>query len=705
MSAPEGPTAGAPRRSRRSRRPRLLPSVAVAYAATTGVLGAATGAAVVAASPPLAAVAADPVPLVVLALALVLGELVPVPVTRGDDTISPVTISTTFAVALLLLAPLSWVLLVHTAAVVLDDARTARRPLQVLFNAGQYVLSLVAARAVLGLLTGAPLLGTPSTSGAAGLLAALAAGLTFALVNDGLVAVVAALSTRRPVLAVLTEDIRFKLETSGVLIALGPIAALLAGTSVLMLPLLVLPVLAVRRTALTAALRERQSLHDPLTGLANRALFGQRLDQAIVGQGDRGLAVMMLDLDHFKDVNDVLGHHVGDELLQQVAGRISACVQRAGGEVAAEVARLGGDEFAVLLVAVDPARAASALAVDLLAAFAVPVEIAGSRLAIDTSIGITTTAAGPLPDGSTALQQADIALYDAKLERARASTYSPLTMSGSAERLELLPDLRAAVETEQLTVLYQPQVRVGDQQVVAVEALVRWDHPTRGRLGPDAFIALAESTGLITRITTIVLEQAVRACAAWAAGGSPIGVSVNLSARQLSDRSLPEHVAALLAASGAPRGALTVEVTESSLMADPRAARSILSELREMGVQLAIDDFGTGYSSLALLQQLEVDELKVDRSFVSGLTSGGNDEILVRSTIDLAHNLGLRVVAEGVESSEIAHRLGALGCDLLQGYRFGRPMERAGITALLASQRSAAALGAATATDHADLAS
>ena len=661
-------------------------SALTAYALGVGLLGLVVLGVVVGLDPPFAAIGQHPLPLVVLAGALVVGELRAIPVPRGDDTVTPITISTIFVVALVILGPLSFALCAMAVAVLVDDLVTRLRPLQMIFNIGQYAISLLLARWVYSLTSSTPVLGDLTPFDGHHLLAALAAGTAFVLVNDVLVGVVIALASGVRVRKVLTEDVRFTLQTSGVLVGLAPIAALLLKESVLMLPLLVLPILSVGRAAHFAVLREQQSLHDPLTGLANRELFRLRVEQALVAPASPGLAVLMLDLDYFKDVNDALGHHVGDELLCVVAARISDAVRSHGDQ--AVVARLGGDEFAVLLITEHPEQQALTCAERLLRDFSLPADVNGTRLSVQASIGITSSEAGLIDNVHTALKQADIALYESKQERARASVYRHETMTASTERVRLLPQLHEAIDSHRLAVLYQPQVEAATGRVVSVEALVRWDHPTEGRLGPVAFIDLAESAGLIAPITTFVLTEALAAVAQWQRQGSSMRVSVNVSARQLSDLSLPEHVGGLLRASGAVASALTIEVTEGSLMADPRAARTILRELRTMGVQLSIDDFGTGYSSLVLLQQLDVDELKIDRSFVMGMASGRHDDVLVRSIVDLGHNLGLTVVAEGVETAAVAEHLRSMGCDLLQGYLFSRPLERAGIDDLLRAERS-----------------
>jgi diguanylate cyclase (GGDEF)-like protein len=392
----------------------------------------------------------------------------------------------------------------------------------------------------------------------------------------------------------------------------------------------------------------------------------------------------MIDLDHFKDVNDTLGHDVGDELLREFAHRIEDAAGRHGGEV--EVARLGGDEFAVLMIADEPERRALELAADLLDHLSRPIDAGGTRLSVQASLGITTSEGGPLRDARTTLRQADVALYEAKNERARAMVYRPGALSESADRLRLLPDLRDAVDAadDQIVVAFQPQVDARSGSVLMLEALVRWDHPTQGRLLPDTFIDIAETSGLISGLTTRVLQRSLEAVARWRADGLDVGIAVNLSARLLSDLDLPLRIAAALAEAGVPPQALTVEVTENSLMSDARAARTILLALRGMGVRLSIDDFGTGYSSLVLLQQLDVDELKIDKSFVQNLAPASHDEYLVRSIIELGHNLGLCVVAEGVETAGVASLLRALGCDRLQGFHYAPGLDRADADALLA---------------------
>jgi diguanylate cyclase (GGDEF)-like protein len=612
---------------------------------------------------------AVPLPGWLLVIGLILGELSPIPVARGDDEASNVTMSTTFAVALVATGPFQLLLAAHTAAVLMDDLRTKRSPFKMAFNFGQYALSLAAARLVFSQLSGQPFLAAYTPFRASDLLATLLAGFTFMVINNGLVAIVVALATGQPVVKMLRDDLAFNMETSAVLVGLSGVAAILAQTSGWMLPLLAMPVLAVRRSAVLAAARQTQAMRDALTGLGNRNLFFSRTDRLLdrFERGGDSVAVLMIDLDHFKDINDTLGHQVGDRVIQAVAGRIAYL----GGEHGC-VARLGGDEFAVALPGMN-ASSAGLAAETLLGDVVRPLQIGGTRMAIQASVGIAIAEKGL--DVTTLMQRADIALYEAKQDRARWCLYDDSTTPITPE-LGLLADLREALERGHLSVAFQPQVGLSDGRVTGAEALARWKHPDRGYIPPSDFISLAENTGLISQVTDVVLEATLTALSEWTRLGLSCPVSVNLSARQLADLSLPERVSAALRRHGIPAGLLTVEVTESMILGDPRRAGQILHELRQEGVRIAVDDFGTGYSSLAYLQRLDLDELKIDRSFVQSMCLVARDDVLVRSIIELAHNLGLSVVAEGVEASIQVDRLRELDCDAAQGYYLGRPMDR-----------------------------
>jgi diguanylate cyclase len=413
-----------------------------------------------------------------------------------------------------------------------------------------------------------------------------------------------------------------------------------------------------------------QALHDPLTGLPNRILLRDRTGQAI-RQSDRDLvpaALLLLDLDRFKEVNDTLGHHYGDQLLIQVSQRLQAALRKVD-----TVARLGGDEFAVLLPKVTTTEGAIAVARKLQAAFEEPFTLEEVNLEVEASIGLALYPEhGSDPD--ELLQRADIAMYAAKDTHAGFVVFDPKLDQHSPRRLALLGELRRAIDTGQLVLHYQPKVDTQTGRLLGVEALVRWQHPTHGLIPPGDFLPLAEHTGLITPLTHYVLEAALRQCRAWQQAGHELGVAVNISARRMLDRAFPDEVASLLATLEVPARLLLLEITESTMMADPQHALEVLSRLHQMGVQLSIDDFGTGYSSMAHLKNLPVDELKVDRSFVSHMTGSTSDAVIVRSTVDLGRNLGLRVVAEGVEDQTTLQELNKLGCDAIQGYYISRPV-------------------------------
>jgi diguanylate cyclase (GGDEF)-like protein len=409
---------------------------------------------------------------------------------------------------------------------------------------------------------------------------------------------------------------------------------------------------------------------DRLTGLPNRAMFSDRL-QEIIAQAlpdQRPFGVMMMDLDRFKFVNDTLGHPIGDLLLCEVAQRLRETL----GDRPGLVARLGGDEFAVLLPDEDIAGA-ECVAIGILKALEQPIAIEGQSVDVGASIGIVTFPENGI-DMNVLLRRADIAMYVAKRSNAGVARYEERHDNSSAERLSLMSELRRAVEQDQLLLVYQPKVDLSTNTVKYVEALVRWDHPARGYVSPDQFIPFAEQTGYIKAISQWVADRAIRQCAAWRDAGIELAVSVNVSARELIQSSLPDTFSALLKKYNVPAEMLWIEITESAIMDDPNHAIETLDRLHALGIRLSIDDFGTGYSSLSYLKRMPVDELKIDKSFVMGMAENRDDETIVRSTIDLAHNMGLKVVAEGVESEAIVQRLAQLRCDLAQGFHLSRPL-------------------------------
>ena len=427
--------------------------------------------------------------------------------------------------------------------------------------------------------------------------------------------------------------------------------------------------LALERTRLYADAQAR-ALRDSLTGLPNREHLHARLAAllgAATGRPAR-CALLLLDLDRFKEVNDTLGHPQGDALLRQVADRVRGVVRASD-----TVARLGGDEFAVLLAACDE-EGARGVARDIGTALDPPFALAGLAVHVGTSIGIALSPAHGA-DGTTLLRHADVALYAAKRGGTGHVVYGAEQDAHSSDRLADVAALRASIAGGDLRLQYQPQMDLRTRQVCGVEALVRWFHPQRGLVPPDQFIGLAEQTGLIGALTGWVLEAALRQACAWRrAGCALLPVAVNLSMASLQDPHLPDLIAGLLDRYAVPPAALRLEVTESMLMADTARTQDILARVTVLGVTISIDDYGTGYSSLAYLKRLPIAELKIDRAFVRQMTNEATDAVIVRSTVELGHNLGLRVVAEGVETRAVWEMLAEMGCDAAQGYYLARPL-------------------------------
>ena len=414
---------------------------------------------------------------------------------------------------------------------------------------------------------------------------------------------------------------------------------------------------------------ENMAFTDALTGMPNRVLFYDRLEQITMSASryKTQFALMMMDLNRFKNINDTLGHHIGDRLLKTVGERLQTILRESD-----TVARLGGDEFAALLPAIDHDEGVTIVAEKIVNALNKPIAVEGHNLSIGISIGLVRC---PRDGDKTTLlmQHADLAMYHAKRKGLGYVFYDKSMSSENLFELTMESELRQAVENRNFELYYQPKIDLQHGHITGAEALIRWAHDKYGFISPEKFIPLAEQTGLIQTLTEWILEQALTQCAAWHADNINIGVSVNLSAYSLNDIDLIDTVHHALAEAEIEPQWLTLELTETAIMSDANRALNTLSQLNTMGVRLSVDDFGTGYSSLAYLKRFPVDEIKIDKSFVIDMLTDASDAVIVRSTIDLAHNMGMKVVAEGIESQDAWDKLAELGCNLGQGYHMCRP--------------------------------
>jgi diguanylate cyclase (GGDEF)-like protein len=599
---------------------------------------------------------------VVLAVAVLVGEILPVNLGRGEGEM---VASTTFAFALLLFAGIGVAALTQAIASTTADRIHGKRLVHWAFNVGQYTLSIFISGVVFQLLAGPPSDGNFTV---VQVVAAVAAAGVYFMVNMGAVATVIALTSGSRVRDEISSELMRQATTEGILLGLAPLAVLAVNSSMALVPLLALPLLAVQRAGAHALVSRRLALHDALTGLPNRVLFADRTRRAIANAGEAPVVVMLIDLDRFKDINDTLGHHYGDEVLRQMSGRLTELLDPRD-----TVARLGGDEFAVLLRSARTAAEGMTVANAIRRALAQPFSAEGVSLELGGSVGVAVHPEDG-DDVETLMQRADVAMYQAKEGATGVERYSVQQDDSSLARLALAADLRRALEKSEFVPYFQPKVDLRTGAVVGAEALLRWNHPTEANVSPDVFIPLAEQTGLIVPVTLQVISAAVRECSLWRARGRDLSVAVNLSARVLVDPQLPDHVEELCRCWDLPTRALVLEITESMIVDDPARALPIVERLADLGVRLSIDDFGTGYSSLEYLKVLPVREMKIDRSFVFGMGSDLRDAAIVRHSIDLGRSLGLRVVAEGVESAEDHALLAEMGCDHGQGFHYSRPV-------------------------------
>ena len=590
---------------------------------------------------------------------------------RASAVILP-SICFTFAIAL------AWglvpALAVQIAAVSVGGARAGQPVRRTLHLAVQHGVALAGAAlsaAVLGLRFTA----RPQWDDA--LLTVVAAG-AWMRGRYGLAALVAAGTAarrRRP------QRLRVELLATAALLLLGPVVFAAAQVGPALVPLVLLALHAVHRMVRSAAEYDRAARIDTLTGLPNR-----RALNAVVSERPprRSRALVLLDIDRFRNVNDAFGHGFGDRLLVEVAHRLAQVVPPHD-----LVVRLGGDEFAVLATRIDGPAAARRVAGHLARALDRPFALDGVPVDLSASIGVAVTGRGS--DGATLLRQAEAAMYDAKHRGDQIAVWTPEATHHSPDRIALLGDLRRALlgdpAEDGITIFYQPQVAIATGEVVGVEALLRWRHPDRGLVGPDELLRVVEPTPVMRLLTGRVLETVVRRLGAWRAAGRPVRAAVNISARDLHAAGIAEQINRLLHRYGVPPGDLQLEITESALMADPHRVLDTLTRLDRMGVAISLDDFGTGFSSLQHLRRLPLSEVKIDRSFVFGMAANPGDAAIVRSVIDLAGALGLRVVAEGVEDERTWRLLAAAGCQAAQGWFHARPMPAEDLTGWLSRYR------------------
>jgi diguanylate cyclase (GGDEF)-like protein len=606
----------------------------------------------------------------------------------GRDESMPLFPSVCFTFAILIGFGCAAAVLVQLAAVVVAAVWLKHALWRAVFNAAQYMLSFLAAGLVLALGSQRPGADAHALLGGVQVLWVLLAAVVWFAVNNLLVSTAVWLRFGGGWRAGLWRAVRADALPTGALLLSAPGLVAAAHVDVWLAPLALTSLLAVRRMAKLAAQRARAGRLDPLTGLANRKALEREVavklqehaERAEGGAADRRLALLLLDLDGFKQVNDALGHRDGDRLLIEVGERLTAAARVAGAGIL--VGRLGGDEFAVVVPHLRDTADARRCAAEIMSALAEPVLLDGLPIDVGASVGVAV-----YPEHGTCfaglMQHADVAMYDAKGRGDNLAVYAPESDHNTPERLSLLADLRRALESGQdsgIELYYQPQIELATGAVVGVEALLRWRHPRRGPIDPEELIKVAEHSSVMRLLTLRIVDEVIGQLAAWrdstpAADG--VRVAVNVSVRDLHTGEIADRIAARLHQMSVDPSRLELEITESALMADPRRVLATLARLNKLGVAIALDDFGTGYSSMLHLRRLPLAEVKIDRSFVLGVATDPDDAAIVRSMIDLARALGLRVVAEGVEDERTWRMLVEAGCDLAQGWYFARPMPAA----------------------------
>ncbi|WP_327011956.1 EAL domain-containing protein [Dactylosporangium sp. NBC_01737] len=581
----------------------------------------------------------------------------------GRDDVLLTFPSVCFTFAIMLEFGFAPAVLVQLAAVAITAGWLRHTVWRAAFNAAQYFVSFAVADVIV------------RRSHHVGWI--VAAAVAWFVVNNLLVSTAVWLRFGEGWRARFVHAVRMDALATGALLLSAPGLVATAKVDVLLIPLALVTLYAVRRMTALSAQRALEARRDPLTGLANRQglerAVARRLqehaERAANQEASRRLALLLLDLDGFKQVNDSLGHRVGDRLLVEVSRRLK---ERAD----AEVGRLGGDEFAIVVPHLHDVADAKAHAEAIMDVLREPVLLDGLPIDVGGSVGVAV-----YPEHGTdfeeLMQHADVAMYDAKGRGDNLAVYAPEADHNSPERLSLLADLRKALETQQdsgVALYYQPQVELATGDVVGLEALLRWQHPQRGLVDPEELIKVAEHSSVMRLLTFRVIDDVIDQLAAWGEAAGRVRVAVNVSVRDLHTGEIADRIAAKLRQTGIEPERLELEITESALMADPRRVLATLARLERLGIAIALDDFGTGYSSMLHLRRLPLKEVKIDRSFVLGVATDPDDAAIVRSMIDLARALGLRIVAEGVEDERTWRMLVEAGCDLAQGWYFARPM-------------------------------
>ncbi|SOD73586.1 diguanylate cyclase (GGDEF)-like protein [Jatrophihabitans sp. GAS493] len=620
-----------------------------------------------------ASITAAGLPLLMSAVLLLVLELLPLVQGRGHDP-HGVVMSTAFVCAVLFMwGPWPAIVMVSIAAMA-SDLRAGKHWWKVLFNVGQYACSVAAGAVVIWLAGQHPSLQHPLPRFSVSDIGWVV-GVWVVYFTVNLVLVSGVLAHRSSLRSELFDDFLHYSMMNFAVLGISPIIVVVAQNVWPLLPALLIPLLLLYRMAQMTLEKEHEAGHDALTELPNRSSMHFALNDHLSHARRTGdtFGLLLIDLDHFKEVNDSLGHHAGDELLVHFAHCLRRSVRPQD-----YVTRLGGDEFAVIIPAADE-RAARDVAERIRDSLIEPVYVQGMQLQIEASIGLAMH-----PEHGEGLEDllrhADSAMYTAKESREGIALYSAVRDRNSTDRLSLLAELRQALDQHTLELHYQPKVSLADRGLLGVEALIRWDHPTRGFIAPDYFIPLAEQSGLMPMLTAQVIEIAVAQLRDWSELGLQVPMAVNISPTDLTGHRLTHLLAQTTTTHGVAAGMLKLEITERVVAEETEEMNSVLLTLHEMGVTLSLDDFGTGYSSMRRLKTLPISELKIDRSFVSSLFDSTADVGIVRAVIDLAHALGMPAIAEGVETESEWQLLHSLGCDGAQGWHIARPMPAADIT-------------------------